>query len=137
MLQYISEPIEFLAGTRDWLKNNGVLIATTPNRNSLHRRVGALMNLESSPSSLNKRDTEVGNLRLFDKYDLREVLVRGGYDIEVLRGCFLKPLSSAQIEAWSDSLLRAFMEIGEELGDYCWFLYAICKKSHDFGPQRG
>jgi hypothetical protein len=32
------------------------------------------------------------------------------------------------MEGWDDALLRAFLMIGDELEDYCWFLYAICAK---------
>ena len=53
------------------------------------------------------------------------MLGSSGYAPRLVRGCFLKPLSSAQMETWSDELLRAFAEVGEELQDYAWFLYAV------------
>jgi hypothetical protein len=33
---------------------------------------------------------------------------------------------------WSDVMLRAFLDVGNELEDYCWFLYAVCRVR---GPQ--
>jgi 2-polyprenyl-3-methyl-5-hydroxy-6-metoxy-1,4-benzoquinol methylase len=131
MLRYLPDPAAFLRGTRAWLNDGGVLIATLPNSRSLHRRIGTLLGMEDHPASSNTRDREVGNLRTYDRYEFRALLRAGGYDVEVLRGCFLKPLSSEQIADWDDALLRAFADVGEELQDYCWFMYAVCKKASE------
>ena len=128
MIRYLPDPIAFLKLVFTWLKDDGNLIITVPNSRSMHRRIGALMNLEPLPTELNQRDREVGNQRCYDRYELRHLLLESGFKIDDLRGCFLKPLSSSQMENWSDQLLHAFLDIGDELEDYCWFLYAICHK---------
>jgi 2-polyprenyl-3-methyl-5-hydroxy-6-metoxy-1,4-benzoquinol methylase len=128
MLRYLPDPAVFLMRVNGWLKDDGCLIATIPNSRSLHRRIGALMNMEATPTKANQRDMEVGNLRSYDRYEFRHLLLQGGFEVKVLRGCFLKPLSSAQMQDWSDELLRAFLEMGNEMEDYCWFIYAICHK---------
>src|SRR5262249_7223834 len=127
MLRYLPDPEGFLKNVRNWLGDDGVLIATIPNSRSLHRGNGSLMNMETSPTQLNQRDREVGNLRSYDRYEFRSLLVQSGYTVNQLHGCFLKPLSSNQMEDWSDELLRAFLAIGDELEDYCWFIYAVCQ----------
>ena len=128
MLRYVPDPVAFLARAREWLRPNGHLIVTVPNSRSLHRRIGAVMGLESTPDAPNQRDVEVGNLRAYDRYQLRAELRAAGFDVVALNGCFLKPLSSSQMEQWTDDLLRAFLTIGDELQDYCWFIYALCSK---------
>ncbi len=128
MLRYLPDPAGFLRQTRGWLRDGGHIIATLPNSRSLHRRAGALMNLEATPVQANQRDQQVGNLRSYDRYDFRHLLLQSGLEIVQLHGCFLKPLSSAQMEGWSDAMLRAFLELGDELEDYCWFMYAVCRK---------
>jgi 2-polyprenyl-3-methyl-5-hydroxy-6-metoxy-1,4-benzoquinol methylase len=128
MLRYLPEPVAFLRKTRGWLKDDGVLVATLPNSRSLHRRIGAFMGLEPSPTSLNQRDRQVGNRRSYDREEFRMLLEEGGFTVRALHGCFLKPLSSAQMEGWDDKLLRALLRLGDELEDYCWFLYAVCGK---------
>ncbi|HEV2915731.1 MAG TPA: methyltransferase domain-containing protein [Pyrinomonadaceae bacterium] len=128
MLRYLPDPAAFLAHARQWLEDDGRLIATIPNSRSLHRRIGALMNMEPTPTRANRRDVEVGNLRSYDRYEFRHLLLEGGFEVKMLRGCFLKPLSSAQMQDWDDQLLRAFLDLGDELEDYCWFIYAVCHK---------
>jgi 2-polyprenyl-3-methyl-5-hydroxy-6-metoxy-1,4-benzoquinol methylase len=127
MLQYVEDSVAFLKRMRGWLAPQGRLIVTVANSRSLHRRVGTLLGMESHPTVANTRDHEVGNLRQYDRYRLRQELHAAGLRPIELRGCFLKPLSSAQISGWSDALLDAFLEIGDELEDYAWFLYAVCE----------
>lgn len=128
MLRYLPDPAAFLVRVGDWLNPDGCLIATIPNSRSLHRRIGALMNLEPTPTNANQRDLEVGNRCSYDRYEFRHLLIQSGFEVKVLRGCFLKPLSSGQMQDWNDDLLRAFLDIGDELEDYCWFIYAVCHK---------
>lgn len=131
MLRYLHEPVAYLRKLASWLAPSGRVIITVPNSRSLHRRIGTLMGMEAHPLAANTRDIQVGNLRSYDRYDLRREIVAADFRILELRGCFLKPLSSAQMLDWSDELLRAFLEVGDELEDYAWFLYAVCVKSDD------
>jgi 2-polyprenyl-3-methyl-5-hydroxy-6-metoxy-1,4-benzoquinol methylase len=128
MLGCLPDAARFLQQAAGWMKPEGHLIATVPNSRSLHRRIGALMNIEATPTEINKLYREVGNHGSYDKYEFRHLLLSSGLRIKALHGCFLKPLTSAQIESWSDDLLRAFAEIGDELEDYCYYIYAVCQK---------
>ena len=132
ILRYITDPVEFLRRLASSLATNGVMIITVPNSFSLHRRIGTLMRLEDHPCDANARDRQVGNLRTYDRYRLRSEILKAGLSIAELRGCFLKPLSSAQMQDWDDRLLRALLEVGDELPDFAWFLYAICNREHAF-----
>ena len=134
VLRYIEDPVQFLRRLGTWLAPGGCAVVTVPNSRSLHRRIGTLMGMESHPEASNSRDVSVGNLRGYDRYKLRNELQRGGLKIIELRGCILKPLSSYQMMDWSDELLQALLEMGDELEDYAWFLYAICSKAEDVGP---
>ncbi|MEQ1908688.1 MAG: class I SAM-dependent methyltransferase [Vicinamibacterales bacterium] len=127
MLRYVADDVSFLRSVRSWLRPGGHLIVTVPNRRSLHRRIGTLLGVEETPDEPDARDREVGNRRSYDRYSLRRVVRAAGFEIDTLRGSFLKPLSSSQMEDWSDDLLRAFLDVGDELEDYCWFLYALAR----------
>ena len=128
ILRYIEDPVPFLRRLGAYLAPGGRLAVTVPNSRSLHRRIGTLMGMEPHPAASNARDREVGNLRSYDRYQLRHELQSAGLSVLELRGCFLKPLSSLQMEDWSDDLLKAFLEIGEELQDYAWFPCAIAAR---------
>lgn len=128
MLGCLPDAPAFLQQAGAWMNRDAHLIVTVPNSRSLHRRVGALMNIEATPTEVNELYKEVGNRSSYDRYGLRHLLLSSGLRIKTLHGCFLKPLTSAQIEDWSDPLLRAFAEIGDELEDYCYYLYAVCQK---------
>jgi 2-polyprenyl-3-methyl-5-hydroxy-6-metoxy-1,4-benzoquinol methylase len=136
MLRYVPDDVAFLSAVHDWLRPGGHLIVTVPNRRSLHRRIGVLLGTESSLDEPNARDREVGNQRAYDRYTLRHAVRAAGFDLHTLRGCFLKPLSSAQMQDWPDELLRAFADVGDELEDYCWFLYALARNTAPSGPTR-
>jgi trans-aconitate methyltransferase len=125
VIRYLPEPAAFLRRLGGWLRPAGRLIVTVPNSRSFHLRLGALMDLQPTPASANARDREVGNRRAYDRYELRRLLIDAGFEVEALQGCFLKPLSSAQMESWSDELLRGLLQLGDELEDYCWFLVAV------------
>ena len=131
MLRYLDDPIGFLRRAGGWLHADGVAIVTVPNSRSLHRRIGALMGMERGPADANRRDVEVGNRRSYDRYELRSVLIESGFTVVELGGCFLKPLSSDQMQDWDETLLRAFLDVGEELQDYCWFIYAVCRPARE------
>jgi hypothetical protein len=125
MLRYLKEPRDFLIRAHNWLSADGQLIATVPNNRSLHKRVGVLLGLEVAPSAPTEQDLKLGNQHNFDRYSLRALLIEAGYTVLELHGCVLKPLSSKQMEGWSDELLRAFLLVGDEIEDYAWFLYAV------------
>jgi trans-aconitate methyltransferase len=125
VLRYIPDAAGFLRELSQWLAEGGRLIATLPNSRSLHRRIGTLMNIQRTPTDANARDSEIGNLRSYDRYEFRQLLLEAGYEVNELRACFLKPFSSLQMQDWSDDMLRAFLQIGDELEDYCWFMYAV------------
>ena len=127
MLGCLDDPVGLLRRASRWLTPNGVLVATVPNSRSLHRRVGVLMNIEATPVTVNELYTVVGNSWSYDRYLLRHHLMTAGFEVLTLRGCFLKPLPSDQIAHWDDLLLRAFLEIGDELEDYAYYVYAACR----------
>lgn len=127
MLGCLEDPVGLLVRAAGWLAAEGVLIVTVPNSRSLHRRVGVLMNLEPTLTDVNDLYTAVGNRWSYDRYLLRHHLNAAGFEVLASRGCFLKPLPSEQIKHWSDELLRGFLEIGDELEDYAYYVYAVAR----------
>jgi 2-polyprenyl-3-methyl-5-hydroxy-6-metoxy-1,4-benzoquinol methylase len=127
VLKHLDDPAALLRRSIDWLEPKGTLIATTPNARSLHRRVGVHMGALKDLSSLSETDRSVGNLRHYDMDSFRSLLHEGGYEPVELATAVLKPLSSAQMTDFSDELLDALDKMADEIPDYGWYIYAVCK----------
>ncbi|MHC9539488.1 MAG: class I SAM-dependent methyltransferase [Vulcanimicrobiota bacterium] len=128
MIKHLPEPGLLLGKMKEWLNESGVLVATTPNASSLHRRVGTFMGILESPEDLTDSDLAVANLRVYNRYTFRKELIKAEWKIIELSGCGLKPVSTEQMTDWSDELLEALDRVSEELIDYSWYIYAICVK---------
>ena len=126
MLKHLPEPGKLLRRSLEWLNPNGVLIATTPNPRSMHRRIGTYMGMLESPDALTVADEAVCNLRHYDRYTFRHLLEHNGYEIKELKTAMLKVVSGDKMENWDDALLDALDQITDEIEDYGWYIYAIC-----------
>ena len=132
VIKHLPNDLAFLRLARSWLKPDGVVIGTTPNSRSFHRRLGAYMGLELRPDAPNARDAEVMNLHLYDRFSWRALFVEAGYDVAVLRGIFLKILSTEQMMFLSerydaDHLMEGLRQLAEELQDYAWYLLLVAR----------
>jgi 2-polyprenyl-3-methyl-5-hydroxy-6-metoxy-1,4-benzoquinol methylase len=128
MLKHLPEPEQLLRRSLDWLQPKGILIATTPNPRSLHRRIGTYMGILPTPDALTAADIAVANLRHYDRYSFAELLRTGGYKIRELKTAMLKLASGEKIEGLDDNLLDALDAIADEIPDYGWYIYAICER---------
>ncbi len=127
MLKHLDDPAALLRRSRAWLASGGLLIATTPNAKSLHRRIGVHMGLLDSLSDLSPTDRSVGNLRHYDLDSFRSLLEQGGYRVEEIATAMLKPVSSDRMADWPDDLLDALDRMATELPEYGWYIYALCR----------
>lgn len=125
MLKHLDDPAHLLRRARRWLLPGGILIATTPNARSLHRRLGVYMGLLKDLDALSPTDIAVGNNRHYDLPTFRQLIETSGYDIVEIGTAIIKPASSDKIEAWPDDLLDALDKIASEIPDYGWYIYAI------------
>lgn len=94
VVKHVPDDLGLLRLARTWLKPDGVIIGCTPNSRSFHRRLGAYMGLELASDRLNKRDKEVFNLHLYDRFQWRALFLEAGYEIIHVQGVFLKILST-------------------------------------------
>jgi SAM-dependent methyltransferase len=135
VIKHLPNDVAFLKVARGWLKPEGVVVAGTPNCRSLHRRLGAFMGLESAPDRHNRRDREVFNVRLYDRYSWRALFIEAGYEVIALKGIFLKILSTSQmmhIATVQDmsKLMIGLRQLGEELQDYAWYILLVARLPH-------
>lgn len=127
VLKHLAEPRAFLVRAARWLKPGGILIATTPNARSVHRRLGVSMGLLDDIHGLSDTDRAVANLRHYDRDSFRALLEGAGYHVVALGAAMVKFLSSQQMTDYSDALLDALDRLADDMPDMGWYLYAICR----------
>ena len=128
MLKHLDDPVALLRRSRKWLApGGGLLIATTPNARSLHRRVGVYMGLLHDLTDLSETDRKVGNLRHYDIKSFRALLTDGGYAVEEIATAGIKPVSSDRMQDWPDELIGALDKVATEIPDYGWYVYALSR----------
>jgi 2-polyprenyl-3-methyl-5-hydroxy-6-metoxy-1,4-benzoquinol methylase len=126
-LEHLDDPVGLLHTIREWIEPNGRLHLVVPNAQSLHRRLGTYMGLLNSPNDLSERDHKYGHRRVYDIDLLRNHITRAGWLVERVTGVFLKPLSNAQMTAFSPELIEALFAVGRELPLYGAELYAVAR----------
>ena len=115
ILEHVDDPALVLKRTRNWLSPGGRVIVVVPNATSLHRRIGVRMGILESVYQLSERDHVVGHQRVLDLPALRELATTAGFEIVAERGFMIKVLSNAQMADFPEELIRAFVDVSEEL----------------------
>ena len=129
ILEHVEDPIKLLKLSKEWVADNGRVIALVPNARSLHRRVGKILKLLSDVHDLNQTDLKQGHRRVYDMDLLKKDVTRAGSTILFTGGYFIKALSEAQMVDWSDELLDAFYEVSKDFDpQYCMEIFAVFKK---------
>lgn len=124
-LEHVENPILILRRARSWLKPEGRIHIIVPNAKSLHRRVGVYMGILQSIYDFSESDKLLEHQRIYDKELLFKHLHESGFTVLHWQGILLKPLSNAQMQGWSELLIRALYQVGLELPDYCGEIY-VC-----------
>jgi 2-polyprenyl-3-methyl-5-hydroxy-6-metoxy-1,4-benzoquinol methylase len=132
VIKHVPNDVDFLRTAKAWLKPDGVVVAGTPNSRSFHRRLGAYMGLELVPDAHNERDKEVFNVHLYDRFRWRAIFLQAGYEVQKIKGVFLKILSTEQMIYLGRKydivkIMEGLREMGEELEDYAWYLLLVAR----------
>lgn len=113
VLEHVDDPEHVLRVAAENTRSGNVIVAV-PNCESLHRRIGQAAGLLEDLKSLSDADLELGHQRYFSLATIRDLLLSSGFVIEDAEGIFLKPLTSAQLQALelSDGVLSALCTVG-------------------------
>jgi 2-polyprenyl-3-methyl-5-hydroxy-6-metoxy-1,4-benzoquinol methylase len=129
VLEHVVDPVAILTLCKKWLRDDGVILTAVPNKNSIHRQAAVEMGLLSKVDDFSKKDNRYGHRRIFGWYDLLEVFSQAGLNILAKGGYWLKPLSDSQIESsWTDSMIEAFLKLGERYPDISGEIYVVASK---------
>lgn len=115
VLEHVDDPVGLASHVRKWLRPGGTLTAVTPNKDSLHRRLAVLMELQPELTTLSERDQLVGHQRVYGIDTLRHDLESAGFEVLNEFGYFLKMLPNSMMLDFSAELLGACNMISTEI----------------------
>jgi SAM-dependent methyltransferase len=117
-LEHLEDPGAVLRETREWLKPGGHITVSVPNADSLHRRLGVELGLMKVTTELTMADLKKGHLRVYTKESFREDVLSAGYNIDWIKGSFVKTVTDAEMKRnafYSVNKLRAIYEMSKRL----------------------
>lgn len=129
VLEHVDDPVLILRRCREWLAPEGIILAAVPNSQSLHRQAAVLMDLLETEASMSELDIHHGHQRIYNPFSFRSDFKKAGLNVLHYGGYWLKPVSNGQIhESWTESMLKAFMKLGERYPDIAAEIYVIAGK---------
>lgn len=129
ILEHVEEPISLLKNASEWLLETGKIIILVPNGCSIHRLIGVKMKLLDNPFSFNSQDIQWGHKRIYSPFLLKDHIQKSNLSLLSFSGLMIKPLSNRQIEEqWSEELIDAFLELGDDFPELCSEIFAVVKK---------
>src|SRR3954447_7495656 len=113
VLEHVDDPVVVAKQLGTWLEPGGVLVAVTPNAESIHRHLGVRMGLHEHLDDLSPRDHLVGHKRVFTLDRLAGALSSAGYEVVDRFGYFVKPVANAQMLDWPVEVLEGLNAISD------------------------
>jgi 2-polyprenyl-3-methyl-5-hydroxy-6-metoxy-1,4-benzoquinol methylase len=113
VLEHVDDAPGLARHIAQWVEPGGVLVAVTPNAQSIHRQLGVRMGLHDTLDALSPRDHLVGHRRVYDIDGLTADLVAAGLEVVDVFGYFVKPLSNAMMLDWSREVLDGLNAIAD------------------------
>jgi len=129
VLEHLENPIEVLSRAAQWLAPQGRFLIHVPNSNSLHRHIGVKMGLLKTNDSLNEQDIKLGHYRVYDFELLRSHLKQAGLREIASGGVGIKPLSNKQMNDWDQSLIEAFLKLGDEFPEISSEIFVVAERA--------
>jgi SAM-dependent methyltransferase len=130
VLEHVDNPVELLQKAKDVVKDNGRVIVTVPNADSIHRHIGIKMGLLERLDQLNETDLKIDHKRVYFLKGLKEHVEEGGLRIVKKLGFFVKFLSNDQMERLDERLIQALYEISDNFKNHCSSIGYVCVKKN-------
>lgn len=93
VLHHFENPVGELINMKDWLCDDGIMIITVPNMESLHRRLGVASGLTTSVSETSERNELFKQYGRYTKDILFDQVEAAGFEVVDFTGFFLKPFN--------------------------------------------
>jgi 2-polyprenyl-3-methyl-5-hydroxy-6-metoxy-1,4-benzoquinol methylase len=129
VLEHVEDPQRVLSLAKKWLKPGGLIIASVPNADSIHRIIGTRIGLIKEVTELNDSDLKVGHRRVFTKGQFEKLFNSEGLSIETSNGFFLKFFSNSELESrFKPKQLVQLMSMGEIFQENSAELFLTARK---------
>jgi len=115
VLEHVDDPILLLKEMKNWIKDAGKIIIIVPNKESIHRQLAVIMNLQAELDTLSNRDKLVGHQRVYSSNTLTEDIIKAGLVVTDTAGFFLKLLPNSMMLNYSQELVKALNQISPML----------------------
>ena len=115
VFEHVNNPESLLETLYKNARAGALLIGVVPNKESFHRRLAVLMEIQPELDSLSARDLLVGHQRVFGVESLTELFSNSSWSLQELRGFFFKPLSNSQMLDFSPELIEAMLKISNQI----------------------
>lgn len=111
VLEHVDNPVSLLKNMKSWITENGKIIIIVPNKESIHRQLAVIMNLQNELDSLGERDKLVGHQRVYSLETLSKDIINAGLYVDETKGFFLKILPNSMMINYSKELILALNKI--------------------------
>ena len=126
VLEHVDDPVLILQRIKQFLREDGIILAAVPNANSIHRQAAVLMGLIPTLKTFSALDHHHGHKRVYGIDELENDFSFAGLTIKKTGGYWLKPISNAQIEKdWTPEMITAFMKLGEKYPEIAGEIYIV------------
>jgi len=125
LLHHIEKPEEFLNTVKKFIASNGVVLATVPNVNSIHRQIGVEMGLLDNIKGSSERNIRFQQFGRFTKNTFTELFQQSTYEVIDSYGYMFKPFSSEMMMKLdlTEEQIKALFIIGKKYQDMCSQLF--------------
>jgi 2-polyprenyl-3-methyl-5-hydroxy-6-metoxy-1,4-benzoquinol methylase len=113
VLEHVDDAPALVRHIAQWVEPGGVVVAVTPNAQSIHRQLGVRMGLHDTLDALSPRDHLVGHRRVYDLDGLTADITAAGLEVTNVFGYFVKPLSNAMMLEWPREVLEGLNAIAD------------------------
>jgi len=129
LLHHIEKPEEFLDTVKKFITPNGIVLATVPNVNSIHRQIGVEMGLLNDVKSSSQRNISFQQFGRFTKDTFLKLFKKSNYEVADNYGYMFKPFSSEMMMKLdlTDAQVNALFAIGRKYQDMCSQLFVAAK----------
>jgi len=115
VLEHIEEPSLIITRAVGWLKPGGRIIASVPNADSIHRKIGVRIGIIKNTSDLSESDVRIGHRRVFRRKEFEALFEDLNLKIIESSGFFLKFFPNSELEeSFSEEFILELMRLGQQ-----------------------